>query len=121
MFCCSLEMPRDKDVFCGDSGPFGFSISLRKDSGILFPMQDKDVVFMETAVRLENARTHACIEAVPLPAKAFAKAPLYFKKVGEWLQQRLDWQGSKIRACQSRGGAVADRGFATAPIRFKLH
>ena len=43
--------------------------------------QDKDVIFMETAVRLENARTHACIEAVPLPAKAFAKAPLYFKKV----------------------------------------
>lgn len=37
---------------------------------------------METAVRLDNARTHACIEAVPLPAKAFAKAPLYFKKVG---------------------------------------
>jgi hypothetical protein len=45
-------------------------------------LQDKDVIFMETAVRLENARTHACIEAVPLPAKAFAKAPLYFKKVG---------------------------------------
>jgi len=39
------------------------------------------VVFMETAVRLEDARTHACIEAVPLPAKAFSKAPLYFKKV----------------------------------------
>jgi hypothetical protein len=53
--------------------------------------QDKDVIFMETAVRLENARTHACIEAVPLPAKAFAKAPLYFKKgiddaESEWSQ-----------------------------------
>lgn len=44
-------------------------------------LQDQDVVFFETAVRLDDARSHAVIEAVPLPAKAFSKAPLYFKKV----------------------------------------
>ena len=43
-------------------------------------LQDQDVVFFETAVRLDDARSHAVIEAVPLPAKAFSKAPLYFKK-----------------------------------------
>ena len=46
---------------------------------------------METAKRLGDARSHACVEAVPLPPKAFSKAPLYFKKAiddasGEWSQ-----------------------------------
>ena len=46
---------------------------------------------METAKALGNARTHAVVEAVPMPAKAFGSAPLYFKKAvddasGEWSQ-----------------------------------
>jgi hypothetical protein len=32
-------------------------------------------------VRLDDSRSHAVIEAIPLPAKAFSKAPIYFKKV----------------------------------------
>ena len=53
--------------------------------------QGKDVVFMETAKALGDARSHAVVEAVPLPPKAAAKAPLYFKKAiddasGEWSQ-----------------------------------
>lgn len=57
----------------------------------MFMAQDLDVVFMETAVRLDDSRSHAVIEAIPLPAKAFSKAPIYFKKAvddaeSEWSQ-----------------------------------
>ncbi|KAK9802677.1 hypothetical protein WJX73_004828 [Symbiochloris irregularis] len=53
--------------------------------------QGREIVFMETAKDVGGLRSHAVIEAVPLPAKAFAKAPLYFKKAvddssQEWSQ-----------------------------------
>lgn len=77
--------------------------------------QDKDVVFMETAVQLENARTHACIEAVPLPAKAFAKAPLYFKKVVGFCWQSDLLIHPSVHDCLHRGGATAGRGVCESP------
>ena len=46
---------------------------------------------METAKRLGDARSHGFVEAIPVPPKVAAKAPLYFKKgiddaESEWAQ-----------------------------------
>lgn len=54
-------------------------------------VQDRDIIFMETAKQLGDTRVHAVVEAVPVPRQAFAKAPIYFKKAvddvsGEWSQ-----------------------------------
>ena len=65
--------------------------------------QDKSVVFMETAVRVQEGRAHACVHAVPLAADAFARAPLVFRQEldgaeSEWAQhhaQRLIDSGAK--------------------------
>ncbi|DBA82399.1 TPA: hypothetical protein ACH3X2_000649 [Trebouxia sp. C0005] len=53
--------------------------------------QGTDVIFMETAMRLGDARTHAVVHCIPVPPKITAKAPLYFKKgiddaESEWSQ-----------------------------------
>lgn len=50
-----------------------------------------DVIFMETAKRLGDARSHGFVECIPVPPKVAAKAPLYFKKgiddaESEWAQ-----------------------------------
>lgn len=54
-------------------------------------MQGMDVIFMETAKRLGDARSHGFVECIPVPPKVAAKAPLYFKKgiddaESEWAQ-----------------------------------
>ncbi|DBA83040.1 TPA: hypothetical protein ACH3X1_006813 [Trebouxia sp. C0004] len=53
--------------------------------------QGMDVVFMETAMRLGDARTHAVVHCIPVQPNITAKAPLYFKKgiddaESEWSQ-----------------------------------
>ena len=45
------------------------------------PLQGKDVIFMETATRLGDGRTHALVDCVPVSGREFAKAPIFFKKV----------------------------------------
>ena len=54
-------------------------------------LQGKEVVFVETAMGLQSARSHTVVHAVPLLPDLFAKAPLYFKAEvdsasGEWSQ-----------------------------------
>ena len=44
-------------------------------------MQGRDVIFMETAVRLGDSRSHAQLEAIPVTAKQLSRAPIMFKKV----------------------------------------
>ncbi|KAL3152781.1 hypothetical protein ABBQ38_012367 [Trebouxia sp. C0009 RCD-2024] len=53
--------------------------------------QGMDVIFMETAMRLSDARCHAVVDCIPVPPAVTAKAPLYFKKgiddaESEWSQ-----------------------------------
>ena len=50
-----------------------------------------DVIFVETAMRLSDARSHAVVDCIPVPPAVTAKAPLYFKKgiddaESEWSQ-----------------------------------
>jgi len=65
-----------------------------------------DVIFMETAMRLGDARTHAVVDCIPVPPKITAKAPLYSKKgiddaESEWSQhhaKRMIETGGKVRS-----------------------
>jgi hypothetical protein len=46
---------------------------------------------METALRVQEGRAHACVECIPVNANAFARAPLVFKQEldtseSEWSQ-----------------------------------
>lgn len=63
-----------------------------------------DVIFMETAMRLSDARSHALIDCIPVQPAVTAKAPLYFKKgiddaESEWSQhhaKRMIETGGKV-------------------------
>jgi len=65
-----------------------------------------DVIFMETAMRLSDARTHAVVHCIPVPPNITAKAPLYFKKgiddaESEWSQhhaKRMIETGGKVQS-----------------------
>lgn len=50
-----------------------------------------DVIFVETAMRLGDARSHTVIDCVPVPMELSPKAPMVFKKsiddaTSEWAQ-----------------------------------
>jgi hypothetical protein len=47
----------------------------------MFDKQEKDVVFLETVMRLAQQRCHCLIECIPLPREIAEEAPLYFKQV----------------------------------------
>ena len=54
-------------------------------------LQGKEVVFLETAMKLQDPHTHCLVEAIPLDADSFVRTPLYFKAevnsvAGEWSQ-----------------------------------
>ena len=63
-----------------------------------------DVIFMETAMQLGDARRHAVVDCIPVPPAITAKAPLYFKKgiddaESEWSQhhaKRMIETGGKV-------------------------
>ncbi|KAK9823428.1 hypothetical protein WJX72_002672 [[Myrmecia] bisecta] len=57
----------------------------------MFMAQGKEVIFLETAMQLGDARNHAVVECIPVPPAVAAKAPLFFKKgiddaESEWSQ-----------------------------------
>lgn len=57
----------------------------------MIPLQGQHVIFMETAMQLQDRRSHLLIDCVPVSAAVLAKAPLYFKKEieeaeSEWSQ-----------------------------------
>ena len=54
-------------------------------------MQGLEAIFLETAMKLDDLRSHAVVHCVPVPAKVAAKAPIFFKKAiddaeSEWSQ-----------------------------------
>ncbi|KAL6006844.1 hypothetical protein ACLOJK_032340 [Asimina triloba] len=57
----------------------------------ILPMQEKDVIFLETVMGLAKQRRHCMVECIPLPLEVAKEAPLYFKKAideaeDEWSQ-----------------------------------
>jgi hypothetical protein len=47
----------------------------------MFSEQEKEVIFLETAMHLSRMRHHCVVECIPIPASFAKEAPLYFKKV----------------------------------------
>lgn len=60
---------------------------------------------METAKRLQDARSHAVVECIPVPPKVAAKAPLHLKKgiddaESEWSQHHAKrWIDTSAKVC----------------------
>lgn len=57
----------------------------------MFMKQGQEVIFFETALRLGDMRSHAVVEAVPVPPAVAGRAPMFFKKAvddatSEWAQ-----------------------------------
>ncbi|KAH7294795.1 hypothetical protein KP509_27G019500 [Ceratopteris richardii] len=57
----------------------------------MFSKQNRDVIFMETAINLSRQRRHCLVECIPLPPDKAKQASLYFKKAideaeDEWSQ-----------------------------------
>ncbi|KAJ4753476.1 CWF19-like protein 2 [Rhynchospora pubera] len=57
----------------------------------MFAKQEKDVVFLETAIGFSKQRRHCLIECIPIPSRLSNAAPMYFKKAideaeDEWAQ-----------------------------------
>ena len=66
---------------------------------------------METAMHLQNSRSHAVVECIPVPPSMAAKAPIFFKKglddaESEWSQhhaKRMIDTGTKVCLCKGLG------------------
>ncbi|CAK9863717.1 unnamed protein product [Sphagnum jensenii] len=74
----------------------------------MFSEQEKEVIFLETAMHLSRMRHHCVVECIPIPASFAKEAPLYFKKAieeaeSEWSQHNskklIDTTGKGLRAC----------------------
>ena len=75
-------------------------------------LQGLEAVFIETAIRLTDRRSHAIVHCVPLDSQAFQRAPLVFKKAmteaeSEWSQHHakavIDTR-AKVRSHLSSSG-----------------
>jgi len=47
----------------------------------MFAEQNKEAVFLETAMHLARQKRHCVVECIPIPTSFAKDAPLYFKKV----------------------------------------
>ena len=57
----------------------------------LLVLQGLNVIFLETAMRLTDLRSHAIVHCIPVDQAAFHRAPIVFKKAldeaeSEWSQ-----------------------------------
>eukprot|EP00249_Psilotum_nudum_P020523 c27741_g1_i2 orf=235-2757(+) len=74
----------------------------------MFASQERDVIFMETAMGMARQRRHCLVECIPLPHGMVKQAPLYFKKAieeaeDEWSQHNakklIDTSTKGLRGC----------------------
>ena len=85
---------------------------------------------METATRLNDGRTHALVDCIPVSAKEFAKAPIFFKKVDTLasILLRYAWSGCDmvhlcrhgIRTQHYAGGLAWAAWFRLAPVQARV-
>ncbi|XP_024526774.1 CWF19-like protein 2 [Selaginella moellendorffii] len=73
----------------------------------MFKEQEKDVIFLETAMNLSQQRRHCLVECIPVPPNVLQQGPLYFKKAideaeDEWSQHNakklIDTRGKGLRS-----------------------
>lgn len=71
-------------------------------------MQGMSCIFLETALKVKESRTHACVDCIPVDSDAFASAPMMFQKEiteseSEWSQHHaksiIDTSEKGLRRC----------------------
>ena len=70
-------------------------------------LQGLDVIFMETAMRLSDAGSHALVDCIPVSPAVTAKAPLYFKKGID--DAESEWSQHHAKRMIDTGGKVCSR------------
>ena len=91
-------------------------------------MQGKEVIFLETAMNLQSARSHTVVHAVPVLLDLFAKAPMHFKAEvdsasGEWSQhhaKRMIDTRDKVRLACKPGGCKDQPRSTPPPVQPRL-
>lgn len=62
-------------------------------------VQDKQVLFLETALQLRDFNQHAAIHCIPVSPQVMSKAPLYFKNAIDDATE--DWAQHHHKRCIS--------------------
>lgn len=84
--------------------------------------QNRDVIFLETALNLKDHERHAWIECIPVEHIVFEKAPIYFKKAID--DATADWSQHHAKRCIETGnrglrGSIPER-FPYFHVEFNL-
>ncbi|KAM7256173.1 hypothetical protein ACFE04_011914 [Oxalis oulophora] len=89
--CCILPLQHESATRNVDNDVWDEIRNFKKCLIMMFGKQDKELVFLETAMGLAQQRHHCLIECIPLPKEIAKQAPVYFKKAideaeDEWSQ-----------------------------------
>lgn len=79
--CYIVPMQHDGATRNVDDGTWEELRNFKKCLVRMFDTQDKEAIFLETAMHLSRQKRHCVVECIPIPASFSKQAPLYFKKV----------------------------------------
>ncbi|XP_006838815.2 CWF19-like protein 2 isoform X1 [Amborella trichopoda] len=89
--CCILPMQHEGSTRNLDDDAWNEIRNFKKCLIRMFAEQEKDVIFIETAMGLSQQRRHCMVECIPIPRHIAPEAPMYFKQAideaeEEWSQ-----------------------------------
>ncbi|XP_074274509.1 uncharacterized protein LOC141598680 isoform X2 [Silene latifolia] len=89
--CCIVTMQHELATRMVDDYVWEELRNFKKCLIMMFAKQGKEMIFLETVLRLSQQRRHCLIECIPLPQDIAKDGPLYFKKAideaeSEWSQ-----------------------------------
>ncbi|CAN6457214.1 unnamed protein product [Victoria cruziana] len=122
--CCILPMQHESATRNVDDDVWNELRNFKKCLFRMFAEQEKDVIFLETAMELSRQRRHCLVECIPLPHSIAKEAPLYFKKAideaeDEWSQH----DAKKLIDTSLKGGLrnSIPKNFPYFHVEFGLH
>ncbi|XP_031494432.1 uncharacterized protein LOC116260324 [Nymphaea colorata] len=122
--CCILPMQHESSTRNVDDDVWNELRNFKKCLLRMFAEQEKDVIFLETAMELSRQRRHCLVECIPLPHEIAKEAPLYFKKAideaeDEWSQH----DAKKLIDTSLKGGLrnSIPKNFPYFHVEFGLH
>ena len=78
--CCIIPIEHLASSRIADENTWDEMRNFKKCLLQMFASQGMECIFFETALKVQDSRSHAVVECLPLPKDAAAKAPMYFKK-----------------------------------------
>jgi len=78
--CCIIPIEHLASSRIADENTWDEMRNFKKCLLQMYASQGMDSIFFETALKVQDSRSHAVVECLPLPKDAAAKAPMYFKK-----------------------------------------